>query len=109
MYNTLLLLASADEVNSTTIQNVTAQDFSGSIVSIISVFYNSIAPIVIPLAKLGLLISAIVLLVGAISMSKSVKKVGWGGIITTLAVLFLFYLGPLIFNLIVTATKAGLH
>lgn len=99
------LLAAAQDTG--TIQAVSSSDFSNRIISVIQVIYNALDPIVVPAAKLGLLISALVLIFGGIFMSKNVKKVGWYGIATTIGVLFFFYLAPLILGFIVTATKAG--
>lgn len=99
----------ATTTNTGGIQAVSSADFSSTLISIINTFYTTLSPIVLPAAKLGLLISVLVLLIGGICMSKTIKKVAWCGIVTTIAVLFLFYLGPLIFGYIVTVTKAGIR
>jgi hypothetical protein len=97
----------AENIDSGAVQAVSSSDFSHSINAVIQFIYNSLDPIVFPIAKLVLLISALVLLLGGILMSKNIKKAGWCGIATTIAVLFLFYLAPLILGLIITAAKTA--
>lgn len=99
--------SAAQGASQSSIRPVSAESFSNALVSIVSTFYATLSPIILPAAKLGLLISALVLLIGSICMSKTLKRVAWGGIVTTVVVLFLYYLGPAIFGYIVTVLKTG--
>jgi magnesium-transporting ATPase (P-type) len=104
---TFFTTLAAENIDSGAIQAVSSSDFSNSINAVIQFIYNSLYPIVLPIAKLALLISALVFILGAIVMSKEIKKAGWYGVVTTVAVIFFFYLAPLILRFIVTAAKTA--
>lgn len=89
-----------------TIQNVSADLFSQKVTSSLDVLYQAFAPLLIPFVKLGILFSILIIISGCICCSKRLKLAGASCLLTTLAVIGLYYLLPLLAGLFKTAGQS---
>ncbi len=61
---------------------------------------NASASIIVPLAMMCMIVSCIILIFGGVTGARTIKMVGWGGLWTSIAGLFVFYGIPLIIGTI---------
>lgn len=84
------------------IQPVSPGIVSGKLSMVVMTIYNTIAPVIYPLALLGFVGALFFLLIGAIFHSKTMKKMGSVDFVITAAALILYSLMPTLLGLIKT-------
>lgn len=84
------------------IQPVSPQVASGRLKNVVMVIYNTITPIVYPLSILGFVGAFILLLIGAIFHSRTIKKMGIIDFAVTTCVLIFYSLMPTFLGLLKT-------
>ena len=84
------------------IKPVSPDIVSGKLTQVVMAIYNTIAPVIYPLALLGFVGALFLLLIGAVFHSKIMKKMGSVDFIITAAALILYSLMPTLLGLIKT-------
>lgn len=92
-----------NDINSV-IPPISSEVFSAKFISALNVIYTAITPIIMPAALIGLVLSVLIIIAGSITCSKKIKEVGWGGIMSLVFAVGLFYLIPLLLGLFKNAT-----
>ncbi|PJI06590.1 MULTISPECIES: hypothetical protein [Clostridium] len=87
------------------IQPVSPDVVSGKLSTVIMTIYNTIAPVIYPLALLGFIVALLFLLIGAIFHSKVLKKMGSVDFVITAAALVLYSLLPTFLGLLKTISN----
>lgn len=87
------------------IQPVSPDVVSGKLSTVVMTIYNTIAPVIYPLALLGFIGALFLLLLGAVFHSKVMKKMGSVDFIITATALVIYSLMPTFLGLLKTISN----
>jgi hypothetical protein len=100
LFQACALLASAAPTVPTNPEPVSAAEFAQKVSQAVVMLINSVSGVIVPIAVLCLMVSVVLLIVGGVTHSSSVRKAGAGGIGAAAGGLLIYFAMPLIMSLL---------